>query len=340
MKLSISHILCSLMLYVCCISITPVAGSNIQPNIGPNISSKVTNSSNIQSTSKDCSNLKQCLIEAKASLDSGQLNEARGYATQAIQLDPRSQEAYILLGTALVKLSKWSDSRIAFEKAIQINPSTPEGKEAQKFLDSFKNPISVTFLPFDEGDIEVKIDPMQNGIDPKLVKRAELELKRQCRNTVNTMADAMRNSGRYKVRRENKNRRDIGRIMEDYTKTANYKKGIEGSSGSDFTKLYINCESVNLSCVGTKDLVYDQKDRSKKSILFNITETFNIAVYSARTLKLVKRFTKSYQISKFPMIRATLNNQRLNYSFQLNDFKDLFKEIYGKLFYDINTLLI
>ena len=233
-------------------------------------------SSNIQPQSKHCQNLRECLISAKASLDSGDLNEAAEYAAQAIQFDPKNQEAYILLGTALVKLSKWSHSRIAFEKAVQINPNTAAGKEAQKWLDSFKNPLNVAFLPFEEGDVEANINLMLKDIDPEKVKRAEVDLKNLSRNSTHIISDSMQKSGLFHVRGEGRNRRDIARIIEDY-KRAYFPKGISKAAESEYTKIYINCETINISCVATDKVWRNPKDNSPNVVylLFNITLSFN-----------------------------------------------------------------
>ena len=301
----------------------------------------VPTNSKIQLQSNKCSNLDECLTKAKGSLDIGQLNEAKDYATQAIHFDPNSQLAHMLLGTILLKLSKWSNAHIEFEKVVQINPRTPEGLRAQKWLDKIKNPRNITFIYFEAGDIEVNINPMLKDINPDLVKRAEAQVKNQCRNAANMLADSLQNSGLFKVRRENRNRRDIVRIIDDYKKAC-FPKGIDKASGKEYTKLYINCETIDMSCVSNKKVGKLPNDNSSNVayVFFNITAKFNIGIYDTKTSRLKNRLSRIYTITNVPLLRATLNNNRLNYSFRLNDMKEILKRFYGQLFYDINTLLV
>jgi hypothetical protein len=59
-----------------------------------------------------------------------------------------------------------------------------------------------------------------------------------------------------------------------------------------------------------------------------------------QTSKLMNRLSTSYTVSDVPLLRATLNNNKLSYYFQLKDMNEVIKLVYGQLFYDINKALI
>ena len=67
-----------------------------------------------------------------------------------------------------------------------------------------------------------------------------------------------------------------------------------------------------------------------------------VGIYNTKTSKLKTRLSRSFTISKIPLLRVVFNNINNNrdYNFELRDMKDVLKRVYGQLFYDINTLLI
>lgn len=89
----------------------------------------------------------QYYLEGKTKFEAENYQEAVRYLAEAIKLDPNNQQVHALAGVAYTKLGMWSEARREFEFTLQINKNSPEGQQAQGWLERLGQPINILVLP-------------------------------------------------------------------------------------------------------------------------------------------------------------------------------------------------